>query len=396
MFSTLSLALLFAPAAFAAVHDVQVGGPNGELQFYPEAIGAHPGDQVVFHFNPKNHSVVQSSLDSPCAPKEGGVRSEFFAVMANATQESRPTWTITINDTTPFWAYCPQARDTPNFHCGKGMVFSVNCGPDGAPNGFPAFKSAALEIGKQLEAAPMPSADGGYGGGYGAPAPPAEATNTWTAAYGGYTVPPVEEAHLVTQTVTLGEEIWTTSYSSYPGSPAPTPVAAEGQVHRVIVGGSDGLVFNPPSIQAAPRDTVIFEIRAKNHSVTQSSFIDPCRKMQGGFDSELMPVAADSQGPFPTYEVKVNGTEPIWAYCKQRTGNHCGSGMVFAINAVESSPRNFAAFKELAGQMNGTAAGAAADPTNTGAAGGAGNSAVDVKTNVGLTLLLVAGIASLL
>ncbi len=45
-------------------------------------------------------------------------------------------------------------------------------------------------------------------------------------------------------------------------------------------------------------------------------------------------------------------TAPIWAYCAQ-TG-HCGQGMVFSANAVESGANNFEAFQALAIKQNGT------------------------------------------
>lgn len=64
-----------------------------------------------------------------------------------------------------------------------------------------------------------------------------------------------------------------------------------------------------------------------------------------------MPVAADAAS-FPTYTIKVNDTTPIWAYCKQ--AGHCGSGMVFSANAVETGPNNFAAFQAAAKAQNGT------------------------------------------
>lgn len=129
------------------------------------------------------------------------------------------------------------------------MVFAVNCGLDGAPNSFSNFKKSALDIGARLAASSSPS-------GYESPA----ATPWPTAAYGAYTIPPAPEVTPVTQTVTLGEEVWTTTYNSYPGSPAPTPASAEGQVHRVIIGGPGKLVFDPPSIAAQPRDKVVFEL----------------------------------------------------------------------------------------------------------------------------------------
>jgi len=128
------------------------------------------------------------------------------------------------------------------------MVFAVNCGLDGAPNSFTNFKQSALAVGASLSAAAASSTDA---------APAAQWT---TAAYGGYTIPAAPEVTPVTQTVTLGDQVWTTTYNSYPGSPGPTPASAEGTVHRVIVGGPGKLAFDPPSISAQPRDTVIFEL----------------------------------------------------------------------------------------------------------------------------------------
>jgi plastocyanin len=354
LFFPFALALL--PSVSAVVHDVQVGA-GGMLQYTPEAIAAQPGDQVVFHFNPKNHTVTQSSFASPCGPKAGGLASGFMPVPANQTS-NLPTFTITINDTQPVWVYCSQAANTPASHCGKGMVFAVNCGLDGAPNSFTNFKNAALAIGASLSAAASSTE-----------ASTPTSTETWTtAAYGGYTIPPAPDATPVTQTVSVSDSVWTTSYNSYPGSPAPTPAALTGQVHKVIVGGSDGLVFNPSNITALPRDVVVFEFHQKNHTVTQSSFADPCRKLNVnntiGFDSDFMPVSADATN-FPTWNLTVNDTAPIWAYCRQQIpSSHCGAGMVFAINSVETSARNFTAFQNVAKALNGTST-ASSTPSTT-------------------------------
>lgn len=81
-----------------------------------------------------------------------------------------------------------------------------------------------------------------------------------TAAYGGVTIPAAPTPTLLTQAVTLGTEVWTTTYSSYPDSPGPTPAAANGQVHKIIVGGPGKLVYDPPHISASPRDVVVFEL----------------------------------------------------------------------------------------------------------------------------------------
>lgn len=353
--SALSLGLALLPSAFAAVHDIQVGGEGGALVYVPEAIFAEVGDQVVFHFNPKNHTVTQSSFADPCGLKEGGFDSGFIPVAANTSVEALPTYTIHVENTDPIWVYCKQANKTPNSHCGKGMVFAVNCGADDAPNSFTNFKASALAAGESFAAAAAASSS--------VADPYATATHetpatTWTAAYGGVTVPAEPAPSVVTETVTLDHtSIWTTTYSSYAGSPAPTPASAEGNVILVKV-GADGLVFDPPRINAQPRDTVVFEFHAKNHTVTQSSFVDPCRKLTGeteGFDSGFFPVDASLTEGFPTWNLTINDTAPIWAYCKQKTpASHCGAGMVFAINSNEESQRNYSAFVNLAKQLNGT------------------------------------------
>jgi plastocyanin len=335
MFSAfLSLGALL-PLVSTTSYDVQVG--EGGLTFKPEAITGQPGDQVVFHFHPKNHSVTQSTFADPCGPKEGGVDSDFMPV-ADDTAPS-PTFTVPINDTNPFWVYCKQAAKTPQSHCGQGMVFAINCGADGTPNSFTNFKKSALAVGDTLKAGAGSSA---------------AASSTWTAAYGTETVPPPPTPSDVTQTITLESSTWVTSYSSYPNSPAPTPAALAGTVHKVYVGGPGKLIYDPPHIAAQPRDIIMFEFRQKNHTVTQSSFPDPCRMSNGGFDSGFQPVA-DNATTFPTWNITVNDTTPIWAYCRQKVPvSHCGSGMVFAINSDETGPRNFSAYQELAKRLNGS------------------------------------------
>jgi hypothetical protein len=98
------------------------------------------------------------------------------------------------------------------------MVFAVNCGADGSANSFTNFKNAALAQGAALKAAAASTSASGASATDGA-------TNTWTAAYGSATIPPVSDAETVTATVSLASSTWTTTYASYPGSAAPTPAS---------------------------------------------------------------------------------------------------------------------------------------------------------------------------
>ncbi|KAF9265753.1 hypothetical protein L218DRAFT_859348 [Marasmius fiardii PR-910] len=270
------LSLAVIPVVRSATIDVVVGGP-GVLSYSPEFVNASVGDVIRFTFKQKNHTVTQSTLQSPCSPKADGFDSGFVPV-ADSVTEGFPLAQFTVEDTAPVWVYCRQAN-----HCQQGMVFAVNPGDK-----FAAFKAAATG-----------------------------ANSTGTS----------------TSTSTSATSTATT-----------TPTSGTSTDHRVIVGGPGKLAFDPANITAQVGDTVTFEFRQKNHTVTQSSFNQPCQALPG-FDSGFMPVA-DGVTTFPTYTIQINDTKPIWAYCRQ--ANHCVSGMVFSVNSVETGPNTFEAFKNKA------------------------------------------------
>lgn len=140
---------------------------------------------------------------------------------------------------------------------------------------------------------------------------------------------------------------------------APAPVAGA-MTHTVVVGGlkpvetgmAPALLYTPESITANVGDQVQFIFMQKNHTVTQSTFAEPCRKMEGGMDSGFMPNPEGKAGV--EWSMTVETTEPLWFYCKQQNGIHCGKGMVFAINAATTGDKTMSAFKQLAINTNGT------------------------------------------
>ena len=67
-------------------------------------------------------------------------------------------------------------------------------------------------------------------------------------------------------------------------TPSPTSTGSD---HKVIVGGTGVLTFQPNSLTAQPGDTVTFEFHVKNHTATQSTFASPCSPMANGFNSGL-------------------------------------------------------------------------------------------------------------
>jgi len=324
MFSLKSQALL-ALSALSAVRCATfdvIVGGNGALTYSPDNVVAQPGDFVRFIFQSKNHTATQSTFANPCVKADGGFDSNYVPVAPGQTEFQVAELAITSND--PIWVYCKQGT-----HCSAGgMVFAVNPGDQMA-----AFKAAATGT------------------------PPASST---TAAPGSST-----------------------------SAPAPTGTATTPKDIRVVVGGPGALTFNPPNVQANQGDRIVFEFRQKNHAVVASSFEAPCVPISQatpgqGFNSGFFPVADGVTADFPTYSVTVNDTKPIWAYCPQ--GNHCGQGMVFAVNAVEGSAKSYQAFQDLAKQLNGTAAGA-------GGAGGYGGNGAFQTTISGASAAIAAILA---
>jgi len=174
-----------------------------------------------------------------------------------------------------------------------------------------------------------------------------------------------------------------TSAAATSSSAAPTPSAAPGQ-HLVMVGPNNGFTFEPNNITAAVNETVTFLFPTSGgfiHSVTQTSFANPCTLLQGGFDSGLQPNNMQ-------FTITItNASQPIWFYCKQTTPlKHCGMGMVGGINIPPTSNNSVAAFTAAAIALGnnegdqsasggltgvGAAATAPASSTSIGAAPGA-------------------------
>ncbi|KAF8803520.1 hypothetical protein BYT27DRAFT_6727873 [Phlegmacium glaucopus] len=103
---------------------------------------------------------------------------------------------------------------------------------------------------------------------------------------------------------------------------------------NIDVAFQKNFAFHPANI-TAPVGTLVtfwFPNFGTNHSVTQSTFANPCTPLAAnatanapaGFDSGLLSLS--------TFTINVTDTNPIWYFCKQVT--HCGGqGMVGSINA---------------------------------------------------------------
>ncbi|KAG7092794.1 hypothetical protein E1B28_009113 [Marasmius oreades] len=351
-----ALALASLPLTVLAANIPVTVGSDNKLAFSPEFVTANQGDTVTFTFVSKNHTATQSTFDNPCLRAENGFDSGFRPVSPNTTAEP---FVVTVGDTKPTWFYCKQKNPSP--HCSQGMVFAINPPPEGDPHSFSAFKALA-----------MSNATG--------PSSASSATAT-------FTTPPPQTWATATATVTNGTSVWTSTYTSYEGSPQPT-FAPQPVIHKIAVGANGKLGFEPSNISASLGDTVVFEFHPKAHGVTQSSFSKPCEPLSNGFASGFKPVTSEDADK-PIFTIAVNDTAPIWAYCPQTNPkSHCGEGMVFSVNAVESGQNNFENFQKLAKLT------ATTNNTNTTQGGGSGgsggsNSAVS-SVQIGFSMTLVA------
>lgn len=131
-------------------------------------------------------------------------------------------------------------------------------------------------------------------------------------------------------------------------------VSAQNTKVTVVQVGKNGTVFSPNNIKVNAGEMVQFQFMGGNHTVTQSTFDQPCQPVGAnanatGFHSGFIPAAASqSMGMVPTYTIMINDTKPIWAYCAQ--AKHCQNGMVMVINENTSAnaTRSLNEFKKLA------------------------------------------------
>jgi plastocyanin len=136
-----------------------------------------------------------------------------------------------------------------------------------------------------------------------------------------------------------------------------------GQTHTVTVGGDLGRAYFPADIKANSGDTIIFNFMSQNHTVTQSSFGEPCVPLAGGMDSGFMANPDNTISPPPQVAMQLMTSDPLWMYCAQ--GDHCSVGMVLSINpSLEQTHAQFQANAIGLGQNPATA-------ITGGAAGGA-------------------------
>jgi len=178
-------------------------------------------------------------------------------------------------------------------------------------------------------------------------------------------------------------------------------------VHVVKVGGANGtLTYSPNNLVAAAGDMVQFQFAPANHTVTQSTFDNPCQPIAlhsnvTGVYSGFMPVQASAQMT-PLYTIIINDTKPMWLYCSQ--GKHCQNGMSMVINentnanATRSLENYQASAKTQTQNLPGGSVsnGTSGSTSNTGGDGSSGSSGSSGTTSSGPSQATATGAASAL
>ncbi|KAK0613340.1 Cupredoxin [Immersiella caudata] len=159
-------------------------------------------------------------------------------------------------------------------------------------------------------------------------------------------------------------------------------VASAQRVTVVRVAQNGSLTYTPNDIRVNVGEMVQFQFAAGNHTVTQSTFDQPCQPISmhsnvTGFHSGFVPAAASAaQNQMSIFTINVTNTNPMWIYCAQ--GRHCENGMVMVINAptAAGTNRTLANHRALAAQANTVVPGGGLAPGGGGGNNGGVNGAI--------------------
>ncbi|KZO92335.1 hypothetical protein CALVIDRAFT_567386 [Calocera viscosa TUFC12733] len=380
MFASAALALSLAALASAqTTHTVTVG--QGGLVYTPDTVVAALGDIVQFQFVANNHTATVSSFANPCTAAGGSFTSGFQPVTAGTT--NFPEVSYNVQTTDPVWFYCGQK--VPVNHCESGMVFAINP-PTNGTNTFANFQANAKALANATSSGSSTSAG--------------SSTSSAAASSSSVSIPADVTESLATATFEWQGAPYTTTYSSYPGSPAPTAGVAP-TVFNVTVGFNATLTYNPSVVNANIGDIVQFIFPGGNHTATQTSFNFPCVPETNSdgtrvFDTGYEPVGAGVAPVMVNFTVETEN--PQWFGCMQKKPVfHCGAGMNFAINPPASGDHSFAAFQALAISENGTTTTpTSASPSSGPSQTAAGNGAAGLKVGAGALFTVVAGVFAFL
>ena len=266
-------------------HRVEVGTFDGKVQFVPNQVNAAVGDVVEFDFLIKSHSLTQSEFLTPCT-YNGGFDTGLNQ-MNPKNQSGLFVIPFEVKTEKPQWFYCKQKMPTP--HCNAGMVFGLN-----PLDKMEQFIQNAINQDLSSTTGTAPSSTAPYQTGQ-----PSSTSSTTTAT---------------------------------------------GAVTTVTVGLNNGAVlkFDPPYLPyVAIGQKIHFDFRAVNHTLTESSLEDPCKKLAGTtVDTNFQNANKEDIPEAKPFDLIIDSDKPRFFYCKQANGTpngHCKKGMVFSVNADAST-----------------------------------------------------------
>lgn len=266
-------------------HRVEVGTFNGKVQYVPNQVNAAIGDVVEFDFLAQSHSLTQSEFLTPCT-YNGGFDTGLNQ-MNPKNQSGLFVIPFEVTTDKPQWFYCKQQNPKP--HCFSGMVFGLN-----PRDKMDQFIQNAINQGLAATGA--------------------ASTTAAASATGAY-------------------------QTEQPGYTSSATTTATGAVTTVTVGLNNGKVlkFDPPYLPyVAVGQKIHFDFRAVNHTLTESSLYEPCKKLAGTtVDTNFQNVNKDDIPEFKPFDLTIDSDKPRFFYCKQANNTpkgHCKAGMVFAVN----------------------------------------------------------------
>lgn len=117
---------------------------------------------------------------------------------------------------------------------------------------------------------------------------------------------------------------------------APTVPGPDAPIQTVLVGADNTLTFNPPVIQVARGSRVHFDFVSGNHTLTETTLDNPCKKLQGtDVDTDFNNVNFEQVPNLHPFDYTFASDQARFFYSKQGAGSpecECGKGMVFAVN----------------------------------------------------------------
>ncbi|KAE8352412.1 hypothetical protein BDV28DRAFT_3477 [Aspergillus coremiiformis] len=110
---------------------VLVGGEqsNEVRGFNPHTLRVCQGSIVHFDFLRLDHTLRESTLETPCKPLQGGIDSGTDRSNPDNITNFKP-FDYTFASDAPRFFYCAHGEGTNDSHCARGEVFAVNVNED--------------------------------------------------------------------------------------------------------------------------------------------------------------------------------------------------------------------------------------------------------------------------